>query len=197
MSPEWNAKMLDEEVKIDSKHHMVIPVSDLASSNLLSHMADAVDFIENAVSTGGTALVHCMAGVSRSSTVGHTHARSHTLTTYACMHSPRRVCMCVHQYGVVWCACTCGFLGRLAREEVSGDRRKGASLSNPFACPGWNIDCSEPWLVAICPCISQAQTPLHRSNMPTTRDHSFCTMSCLSWQHAKEGMWLHRWWQRT
>jgi dual specificity phosphatase 12 len=48
---------------------LVIPVFDLGSENLLRHFPVAKEFIDSAISNGGTVLVHCLAGASRSPTV--------------------------------------------------------------------------------------------------------------------------------
>src|SRR5271154_971979 len=48
---------------------LVIPVFDLGSENLLRHFPVAREFIDSAISNGGTVLVHCLAGASRSPTV--------------------------------------------------------------------------------------------------------------------------------
>jgi dual specificity phosphatase 12 len=48
---------------------LVIPVFDLGSENLLRHFPVAMEFIDSAISNGGTVLVHCLAGASRSPTV--------------------------------------------------------------------------------------------------------------------------------
>ncbi|CAI2366258.1 unnamed protein product [Moneuplotes crassus] len=43
-----------------------VDVLDMPSENLLPHFPDAIEFIKNAINKGGTVLVHCYAGVSRS-----------------------------------------------------------------------------------------------------------------------------------
>jgi dual specificity phosphatase 12 len=48
---------------------MVINVLDMPFENLIRHFKTAVDFIKGAVKGGGTVLVHCFAGVSRSASV--------------------------------------------------------------------------------------------------------------------------------
>ena len=52
-----------------SKNHLTINVHDSEYEDLLIHLPRACQFIEDAVSRGGKVLVHCVMGVSRSSTV--------------------------------------------------------------------------------------------------------------------------------
>ncbi|KAJ7084854.1 protein-tyrosine phosphatase-like protein [Mycena belliarum] len=49
--------------------HLVIPVDDSDYDNLLIHLPDACRFIEDALAHGGKVLVHCVLGISRSTTV--------------------------------------------------------------------------------------------------------------------------------
>eukprot|EP00884_Botryococcus_braunii_P003464 jgi/Botrbrau1/13118/Bobra.0187s0075.1 len=56
----------DEE--LSKVKHMQIALSDLETSDILSHLPGCVDFIREALQSGGRILVHCMAGVSRSAT---------------------------------------------------------------------------------------------------------------------------------
>ncbi|KAJ7215315.1 protein-tyrosine phosphatase-like protein [Mycena haematopus] len=49
--------------------HLVIPVNDSEYDDLLIHLPDAGRFIEDALAQGGRVLIHCMMGVSRSTTV--------------------------------------------------------------------------------------------------------------------------------
>ena len=69
MSAAWNKMVLGQDFQLHTSKHKVISVPDMPSTNLLQHMPGAVAFIEQAISTGGSILVHCMAGVSRSATV--------------------------------------------------------------------------------------------------------------------------------
>ena len=46
-----------------------IKVADVPSTDLLRELPNAVDFIAQAVDSGSNVLVHCMAGISRSTTV--------------------------------------------------------------------------------------------------------------------------------
>ena len=49
--------------------YMVINVLDMPFENLIRHFKTAVDFIKSAIKGGGTVLVHCYAGISRSASV--------------------------------------------------------------------------------------------------------------------------------
>lgn len=60
---------MGRDISVTAAHHKVISVPDLPSTDLLKHLPDAVAFIEKGLSSGGSVLVHCMAGVSRSTTV--------------------------------------------------------------------------------------------------------------------------------
>jgi dual specificity phosphatase 12 len=51
------------------KCHLTIPVEDSEYEDLLIHLPKACQFIQDAVSGGGRVLVHCVMGVSRSTTV--------------------------------------------------------------------------------------------------------------------------------
>ena len=52
-----------------SMKHLLIDMPDMVEANLLPHFQQAVTFISSAIGSGGTVLVHCQAGVSRSATV--------------------------------------------------------------------------------------------------------------------------------
>ena len=43
-----------------------VNVYDCPTENLLAHFPEAIDFIREAINKGGTVLVHCYAGISRS-----------------------------------------------------------------------------------------------------------------------------------
>lgn len=47
----------------------VINVLDMPFVNLAKHFQEGIQFINQALYTGGTVLVHCFAGVSRSATI--------------------------------------------------------------------------------------------------------------------------------
>jgi len=49
--------------------YKVICVSDIKSSNIQQHFEDALPFIDDALSSGGRCLVHCMVGASRSTSI--------------------------------------------------------------------------------------------------------------------------------
>lgn len=49
--------------------HMRIPVEDVDYADLLTHLPRACRFIDHALRNGGTVLVHCVQGLSRSATV--------------------------------------------------------------------------------------------------------------------------------
>lgn len=48
--------------------YKVIKVNDVSSSNLIRHFPAAIAFIKAGIASGGSVLVHCHAGVSRSAT---------------------------------------------------------------------------------------------------------------------------------
>ncbi|KMZ62737.1 hypothetical protein ZOSMA_44G01400 [Zostera marina] len=47
----------------------MIEVLDAPMENLEQHFDDCIDFIEQAKDSGGSVLVHCFAGISRSATI--------------------------------------------------------------------------------------------------------------------------------
>ncbi|XP_074406884.1 dual specificity protein phosphatase 22-A-like isoform X2 [Zonotrichia albicollis] len=49
--------------------YLCIPASDSSSQNLLQHFKESIQFIHECRLAGGGCLVHCLAGVSRSSTL--------------------------------------------------------------------------------------------------------------------------------
>ncbi|KAF7323374.1 Phosphatases II [Mycena chlorophos] len=49
--------------------HLVIPVNDCEYDDLLIHLPEACSWIDNALAEGGRVLIHCLMGVSRSTTV--------------------------------------------------------------------------------------------------------------------------------
>lgn len=50
-------------------NHLVIPVDDSEYDDLLIHLPDGCRFIEEALAHGGRLLIHCVMGISRSTTV--------------------------------------------------------------------------------------------------------------------------------
>ncbi|KAL1740055.1 protein-tyrosine phosphatase-like protein, partial [Schizophyllum fasciatum] len=57
------------EYEPTKRDHLMIPVDDTEYDDLLSHLPKTCDFIQDALNGGGKVLVHCVMGVSRSSTV--------------------------------------------------------------------------------------------------------------------------------
>jgi len=53
----------------DNFHYLVIKALDRPSQNLIEQFDEAHEFIDNGLAAGGGVLIHCMAGVSRSSTI--------------------------------------------------------------------------------------------------------------------------------
>lgn len=49
--------------------YKVVPVQDTEQANIKVHFRECNDFILNALSSGGSVLVHCYAGLSRSVTI--------------------------------------------------------------------------------------------------------------------------------
>lgn len=46
-----------------------VPISDSSNVSINDHFESTYQFIDNAISSGGRVYVHCVAGVSRSSTI--------------------------------------------------------------------------------------------------------------------------------
>ena len=79
LSPAWVRSLINQQAygadtvgrerSLLAVRQLTVKVSDLETTDLLSHLPEAVDFVSNAIAGGGTCLVHCMAGVSRSPTV--------------------------------------------------------------------------------------------------------------------------------
>ncbi|TRM68074.1 hypothetical protein BD626DRAFT_480698 [Schizophyllum amplum] len=57
------------EYEPTKRDHMMIPVDDTEYDDLLVHLPRGCDFIQAALDDGGKVLVHCVMGVSRSTTV--------------------------------------------------------------------------------------------------------------------------------
>ncbi|KAK2465863.1 hypothetical protein APHAL10511_001504 [Amanita phalloides] len=53
----------------DAAHHLTIAVHDSEYEDLLIHLPQTCEFIEKALNVGGRVLVHCVMGISRSTTV--------------------------------------------------------------------------------------------------------------------------------
>ncbi|PKY39951.1 crystal Structrue of A mitogen-activated protein kinase Phosphatase, Skrp1, partial [Rhizophagus irregularis] len=49
--------------------YLKIDITDDPSSNISKHFHECIDFIENAKSTNGRVYVHCLAGISRSTSI--------------------------------------------------------------------------------------------------------------------------------
>ncbi|RDB20040.1 hypothetical protein Hypma_013100 [Hypsizygus marmoreus] len=50
-------------------NHLTIPIEDNEYENILIHLPNACQFIQNALDQGGKVLVHCVMGISRSTTI--------------------------------------------------------------------------------------------------------------------------------
>lgn len=53
----------------DKFKYLQIDLLDSESQNIKQHFKESADFIHNAINSGGNVLVHCHAGISRSSTI--------------------------------------------------------------------------------------------------------------------------------
>ncbi|KAL1968818.1 hypothetical protein VTN77DRAFT_1179 [Rasamsonia byssochlamydoides] len=62
-------RMRPEESLFESFRHLVIEVDDVEDENLLEHFATTNAFIQSALDAGGSVLVHCAMGKSRSAAV--------------------------------------------------------------------------------------------------------------------------------
>ncbi|KAI8056186.1 protein-tyrosine phosphatase-like protein [Syncephalis plumigaleata] len=60
---------LQKPVHRDRFEYLVIAVDDQPATNLLRYFDDTFAFIDTCIEQGGQVLVHCMAGISRSSTI--------------------------------------------------------------------------------------------------------------------------------
>ena len=50
-------------------NYKLVNILDCPSANIKQHFQSCIKFIKDAISSGGTVLVHCFAGVSRSATI--------------------------------------------------------------------------------------------------------------------------------
>ncbi|CAB4391177.1 unnamed protein product [Rhizophagus irregularis] len=64
---EINDKVVDNEIV--PLRYLKINITDDPSSNISKHFHECIDFIENAKSTNGRVYVHCLAGISRSTSI--------------------------------------------------------------------------------------------------------------------------------
>ncbi|KAJ7995048.1 hypothetical protein DPEC_G00255850 [Dallia pectoralis] len=71
-----NAKPVREDI-----HYLCIHAADASSQNLSQHFKECISFIHECRINGGACLVHCLAGVSRSTTL--VVAYMMTVTTYS------------------------------------------------------------------------------------------------------------------
>ena len=79
LRPAWVRSLINQEAykedavgrerSLLATKQLTVKVADMPHTDLLSHLPEAVDFISAALEGGGSCLVHCMAGVSRSATV--------------------------------------------------------------------------------------------------------------------------------
>ncbi|KIY65056.1 DSPc-domain-containing protein [Cylindrobasidium torrendii FP15055 ss-10] len=72
-------------------NHLQIAVDDCEYSDILIHLPQACEFIENALSIGGKVLVHCVMGISRSATVVSAYLmKTHNMTSTAAIAFTRK-----------------------------------------------------------------------------------------------------------
>lgn len=64
-----HAAHADYKAHVPESNRLEIKVQDLSHADLLQHLPATCHFIADARAAGGTVLVHCLAGVSRSTTV--------------------------------------------------------------------------------------------------------------------------------
>ncbi|XP_045599102.2 uncharacterized protein [Procambarus clarkii] len=62
---------------VQESHFMRIPVNDNFSEKLFPYFNDAFNFIDKVRESGGSVLVHCLAGISRSATVAIAYVMKH------------------------------------------------------------------------------------------------------------------------
>lgn len=57
------------EFKSTGNDHLSVPIDDCEYEDLLAHLPKCCEFIQHALDGGGKVLVHCVMGISRSTTV--------------------------------------------------------------------------------------------------------------------------------
>lgn len=65
--------------------HLTIPVQDSELENLLIHLAEACRFIQDALEQDGRILIHCVMGISRSTTVLAAYRESLLFFVFDCI----------------------------------------------------------------------------------------------------------------
>lgn len=67
-------------------HHLQIPIEDMDNVNILNYFQDAIEFISDKLKTTNV-LVHCMAGISRSTTIVIAFLMANQKMTYEQAHA--------------------------------------------------------------------------------------------------------------
>ena len=103
LSPAWVRSLVNQEAygadaagrerSLLAVSQHTVKVADLPATDLLRHLPAAVDFIQGALGGGGTCLVHCMAGISRSTTVSPS-PQAQRGTPRPCVARCARRCCC-------------------------------------------------------------------------------------------------------
>ncbi|CAG9333090.1 MKP2_3 [Blepharisma stoltei] len=101
--------------------YKVICITDEPTSHISSHFKECLDWIKTAISNGGVVLVHCFAGVSRSSTIIIAY-----LMRYHNMNLKEAILYAKSKRP--WINPNFGFMGQLRRYEnfLNNQRKKGA-----------------------------------------------------------------------
>ncbi|GFO03642.1 dual specificity protein phosphatase 18 [Plakobranchus ocellatus] len=68
-SEDLRSKLVDRRSRPPTLTVRFVPLRDSADQSLLPYLDDLVDYVSEAVSSGGRVVVHCLAGVSRSASV--------------------------------------------------------------------------------------------------------------------------------